>query len=144
MDRQQLPNFRLSLLVAFYTTTVIVTHCHSSQIDPPHTPALDRDHHGGGQSRFLSLSAGSQIHGGKSPFHISYLQQSKPFLFLSVKLFFFAIDVMNLNWWMTFRLDVVCAKQNKRRHFDVIPIHLLTLKVKPNNWIFSWNGQTPF
>lgn len=63
MDRQQLPNFRLSLMVAFYTTTVIVTHCHSSQIDPPHTPALDRDHHGGGQSRFLSLSAGSQIHG---------------------------------------------------------------------------------
>lgn len=64
MDRRrQLPNARLSLLVAFLTTTIIVAHCHSSQIDPPHPPILDRDHHGGGQSRLLSLSAGSQIHG---------------------------------------------------------------------------------
>lgn len=47
-----LPNFRLSLVL------FLIVHCHSSQ-------AEDAPVEAGGQPRFFSMSAGSQIFGGE-------------------------------------------------------------------------------
>ena len=51
------PNFRLSIVLF-----LIIAHCHSShQLE-------DDPEDAGGQPRFVSLSAGSRIYGGKSQF----------------------------------------------------------------------------